>query len=110
MAFAVGQNHRILRRHSDGSPSVSARLRVASANCLAVWVAALRRDRSRNLALLDRRSPLAEFGRGGIDDGCGSPAPFSTPLGIVGQQHDIGARQQRQNGVDQFLPIPAEAG
>ena len=51
---------------------------------------------------------LAELSRG-IDDVADHPRRQHA-LGIVGQQHDVGARQQRQDGVDQVLFDTGRAG
>ena len=99
--LAIGKLHRVLRRFRDALFAVG-----AAAGRFREFLAVGREQRR---AAIDREigalgiddDALAEFARG-VDDVADHPRRQHA-LGIVGQQHDIGARQQRQDGVDQFL-------
>ena len=82
--------------------SVSARLRVASANSLRLGVSKRGAAINREIGALGiDDDALTEFSRG-IDDVADHPRGQHA-LGIVGQQHDVRARELRQDGVYQLL-------
>ena len=99
--LAIGKLHRVLRGGGDVRVGIG-----AAAGRFREFLAIGRQQRR---AAIDREigalgiddHALAEFARG-VDDVADHPRGQHA-LGIVGQQHDIGARQQRQDGVDQLL-------
>ncbi len=99
--LAIRKLHRVLSRFGD------ALLRIRAASGRFRELLAVRREQRR--AAIDREigalgiddHALAELA-GGIDD-IADHARRQHALGVVGQQHDVGAGELRQNGVDQFL-------
>ena len=99
--LAIGELHGVLRGIGDGLVGIG-----AAAGGFGEFLAVGRQQRR---AAIDREigalgiddHPLIELLRA-VDD-VADHARRQHALGIVGQQHDIGAGEQRQDGVDQFL-------
>ncbi|MGY4429392.1 hypothetical protein ACVWWO_001869 [Bradyrhizobium sp. F1.13.1] len=98
--FAIGEPHHVLAGIDDalrGVGAASGRFR----KFLAI-------GREQRRAAIDRPVQafgiddhgLAEFSRG--VDGVADDAGGQHPLGVVGQQHDVGARDLRQDRLDQL--------
>ena len=99
--LAIGQLHDVLRRIGDIFLGVG-----AAAGGFGEFLAI---GRQQGRAAIDRKiralgiddHPLAELSRG-VDD-VANDTRGQHALGVVGQQHDIGARQAWQDAVEQFL-------